>query len=82
MRSDSDTARAFTLFYPLRAVGIIDRRRTPVSASASTSDGIASIDAREQQRQRARARACNSKMSHRPMAPFPSRRCAARLPNR
>ncbi|MGK2721033.1 ShlB/FhaC/HecB family hemolysin secretion/activation protein [Serratia sp. CY68758] len=57
MRSDSDTARA--LLYSIRCglsgllIGVVPL----FSASASTSDGMASIDAREQQRQQERERA-------------------------
>ena len=47
----------FALFYPLWTVGIIDRRRPLFSASASDHEGVASIDAREQQRQQERERA-------------------------
>ncbi|MBH2958777.1 ShlB/FhaC/HecB family hemolysin secretion/activation protein [Serratia marcescens] len=57
MRSDSDSARA--LLYSIRCglsgllIGVVPL----FSASASTSDGMASIDAREQQRQQERERA-------------------------
>lgn len=57
MRSDSDSVRA--LLYSIRCglsgllIGVVPL----FSASASTSDGMASIDAREQQRQQERERA-------------------------
>ncbi len=71
MRSDSDTARA--LLYSIRCglSGLLIGVVSLFSASASTSDGMASIDAREQQRQQERERALQQQMPHRPMRAFP-----------
>lgn len=57
MRSDSDSARALLYSIHCGLSGLLIGVVPLFSASASTSDGMASIDAREQQRQQERERA-------------------------